>query len=153
LERSPESNGVLKVCEELGIGFVPWAPVGQGYLTGKISLRTKFDPKLDLRAGFPRFYPENIQANMPIVDFLKRFGNERNATPAQVSLAWLLAQKPWIVPIPGTRNIGHLTENLAAVNFGLTPEDLAEIEAAFSNIIVQGGRMNEAQMKQVDEST
>ena len=152
MKRDPEQNGVLKTCEELGIGFVPWGPVGMGYLTGKIDARTKFDPKTDLRSGFDRFSPENLAANMPIVDLLKRFAEKENATPAQVALAWLLAQKPWIVPIPGTRNIDHLNENLGAINVQLTPADLREIETAFSKIKVHGGRMNEEQMKVVDQT-
>ena len=94
MNRDPENNGVLQACEELEIGFVPWGPVGMGYLTGKIDARTKLDPKTDLRSGFDRFTPENIAANMPIVDLLKRVALEQNATPAQVALAWLLAQKP-----------------------------------------------------------
>src|SRR6185436_7109446 len=112
MERSPERNGVLAVCEELGIGFVPWGPLGMGYLTGKIDARTKLDPKTDLRTGFDRFLPENLGANEPVVDWLNRFALAKNATPAQIALAWLLAQKPWIVPIPGTRNMQHLDENL-----------------------------------------
>src|SRR6267378_496623 len=152
MQRDPVKNGVLATCEELGIGFVPWGPVGQGYLTGKIDARTKFDPKMDMRSGFPRFSPENIAANMPIVDLLRRFAEKKNATPAQISLAWLLAQKPFIVPIPGTRNIDHLTENLGAINVQLTPADLREIDAAVSKIKVHGGRMNEEQMKVVDQT-
>jgi aryl-alcohol dehydrogenase-like predicted oxidoreductase len=152
MNRDPEQNGVLKTCEELGIGFVPWGPVGMGYLTGKIDARTKFDPKTDLRSGFDRFSPENLAANTPIVDLLKRFAEKENATPAQVALAWLLAQKPWIVPIPGTRNIDHLGENLGAINVQLTPADLREIDTAFSQIKVHGGRMNEEQMKVVDQT-
>jgi aryl-alcohol dehydrogenase-like predicted oxidoreductase len=152
MERSPEHNGVLDVCEELGIGFVPWGPVGMGYLTGKIDAQTKLDPKTDLRSGFDRFSPENITANMPIVDFLKRFATKKNSTPAQISLAWLLAQKPWIVPIPGTRNIDHLNENLGAINVQLTAADLREIDAALSKIKVHGGRMNEEQMEVVDQT-
>ena len=143
---------MLATCEELGIGFVPWGPVGHGYLTGKIDAHTKFDPKTDLRSGFDRFSPENMAANMPIVDLLKRFAEKKNATPAQISLAWLLAQKPWIVPIPGTRNPDHLNENLGAINVQLTPADLREIETAFSEIKVHGGRMNEEQMKVVDQT-
>ena len=150
MERSPEKNGVLKICEELGIGFVPWGPVGQGYLTGKIDAQSKFDKKMDMRSGFPRFYSENIIANMPIVEFLKQFAKKKNATSAQISLAWLLAQKPFIVPIPGTRNIDHLSENLDAINVQLTSADLREIEDAFSKIKVYGGRMNAEQMKQVE---
>ena len=152
MERDPERNGVLKACEELGIGFVPWGPVGMGYLTGKIDARTKLDPKTDLRAGFDRFSPENLAANRPIVDLLKRVAKKKNATPAQIALAWLLAQKPWIVPIPGTRNIDHLNENLGAINVQLTPADLREIDTAVSKIKVHGGRMNEEQMRIVDQT-
>jgi aryl-alcohol dehydrogenase-like predicted oxidoreductase len=152
MQRDVENNGVLAACEELGIGFVPWGPVGQGYLTRKIDARTKFDPKMDLRSGFPRFSPENIAANMPMVDLIKRFAEKKNATPAQISLAWLLAQKPFIVPIPGTSNIDHLNENLGATRVQLTPADLAELDAAVSKIKVYGGRMNEEQMKVVDQT-
>jgi aryl-alcohol dehydrogenase-like predicted oxidoreductase len=152
MQRDVENNGVLAACEELGIGFVPWGPIGQGYLTRKIDARTKFDAKMDLRSGFPRFSPENITANMPMVDLIKRFAVKKNATPAQISLAWLLAQKPFIVPIPGTRNIDHLNENLGATRVQLTPADLGEIDAAVSKIKVYGGRMNEEQMKVVDQT-
>jgi aryl-alcohol dehydrogenase-like predicted oxidoreductase len=152
MQRDPQKNGVLATCEELGIGFVPWGPVGQGYLTQKIDARTKFDPKLDMRSGFPRFSPENIAANTPIVEFLKGFAEKKKATAAQLSLAWLLAQKPWIVPIPGTRNMDHLHENLGAVDVQLTPSDLREIETALSGITVHGGRMNEEQMRVVDQT-
>ncbi len=152
MTRDPEQNGVLKTCEELGIGFVPWGPLGMGYLTGKIDVRTKFDPKTDLRSEFERFSPENLAANMPVVDLLRRFAEKKNATPAQIALAWLLAQKPWIVPIPGTRNIDHLNENLGAINVQLTPADLREIETAFSKIKVHGGRMSEKHMQQVDQT-
>lgn len=152
MQRDVENNGVLAACEELGIGFVPWGPVGQGYLTRKIDARTKFDPTMDLRSGFPRFSPENIAANMPMVDLIKRFAEKKNATSAQISLAWLLAQKPFIVPIPGTRNIDHLNENLGATRLQLTPADLAELDAAVSKIKVYGGRMNEEQMKVVDQT-
>ena len=152
MERSPEKNGVLATCEELGIGFVPWGPVGMGYLTGKVDARTKLDPKMDLRSGFDRFSPENLAANKPIVDALRRFAEKKNATPAQISLAWLLAQKPFIVPIPGTRSIDHLSENLGAVNVQLTPEDLRELDSAVSQIKVHGGRMNAEQMKVVDQT-
>ena len=152
MERSPEKNGVLTTCEELGIGFVPWGPVGMGYLAGKVDARTKLDPKMDLRSGFDRFSPENLAANKPIVDALRRFAEKKNATPAQISLAWLLAQKPFIVPIPGTRSIDHLSENLGAVNVQLTPEDLRELDSAVSQIKVHGGRMNAEQMKVVDQT-
>ena len=152
MTRDSEQNGVLKTCEELGIGFVPWGPVGLGYLTGKIDARTKFDPETDLRSQFDRFTPENLAANRPIVDFLRRFAEKKNATPAQIALAWLLAQKQWIVPIPGTRNIDHLNENLGAINVQLTPADLREIETAFSKIKVHGGRMSEKYMREVDQT-
>src|SRR5882724_2579869 len=114
--RDPEQNGVLKTCEELGIGFVPWGPLGEGYLTGKIDARTKFDPKMDLRSDFPRFSPEALAANRAVVDLLKRVAEKKNATPAQIALAWLLAQKPWIVPIPGTTKLERLDENTAAAD-------------------------------------
>ena len=150
MERSPERNGVLATCEELGIGFVPWGPVGMGYLTGKMDANTKLDPKTDFRSGFDRFSPENLAANMPVVDFLRRFAEKKNATPSQIALAWLMAQKPFIVSIPGTRNIDHLTENLGATNVHLMPTDLREIETAISKIKVHGGRMNAMQMQIVE---
>jgi aryl-alcohol dehydrogenase-like predicted oxidoreductase len=143
---------VLKTCEELGIGFVPWGPVGMGYLTGKMDAHTKLDPKTDLRSGFDRFSPENRAANMPVVDLLRRFAEKKNATPSQIALAWLMAQKPWIVSIPGTRNIDHLNENLGAISVQLAPADLSEIQTAFSTITVHGGRMNEMQMQVVDQT-
>jgi aryl-alcohol dehydrogenase-like predicted oxidoreductase len=143
---------VLKACEELGIGFVPWGPLGEGYLTGKIDARTKFDPKTDLRSEFPRFSPEALAANRAVVDLLKRVAEKKNATPAQIALAWLLAQKPWIVPIPGTRNLDHLNENLGAINVQLTSADLREIETDFSKIKVQGERMSEKHMQQIDHT-
>ena len=151
MNRDVEQNGVLKTCGELGIGFVPWGPVGQGYLTVKIDARTKFDPK-DTRSEFPRFSSENIAANMPIVDFLRQFSEKKDATPVQISLAWLLAQEPFIVPIPGTRSADHLHENLRAVDVQLTPADLREIDSALSKIEVHGGRMNEERMKLVDQT-
>jgi aryl-alcohol dehydrogenase-like predicted oxidoreductase len=150
--RDPERNGVLDTCEELGIGFVPWAPLGEGYLTGKMDARTKFDQKTDLRSEFPRFSPEGLAANRPVVDLLQRFAEKKNATPAQIALAWLLAQKPWIVPIPGTRNMDHLNENLGALKVQLTPSDLSEIETSFSKITVQGERMSERHMGQIDRT-
>jgi aryl-alcohol dehydrogenase-like predicted oxidoreductase len=148
--RDPERNGVLAACEELGVGFVPWGPVGLGYLTGKIDARARFDPQTDLRSRFPRFTPEALAANMPVVDLMKRFAEKKDATPAQIALAWLLAQKPFIVPIPGTRNIDHLTENLGAPNVALTPADLQEIDSDFSTITVHGVRMDEANMQIVE---
>jgi aryl-alcohol dehydrogenase-like predicted oxidoreductase len=152
MNRDPERNGVLQTCEELGIGFVPWGPLGMGYLTGKMDARTTFDPKTDLRAQFDRFTPENLAANRPVVDLLKRFAEKKNATPAQIALAWLLAQKPFIVPIPGTRNMDHLKENLGAIDVQLTPADFREIGTALSSIKVQGGRMGEKYMMEVDQT-
>ncbi|MDB5270819.1 MAG: aldehyde oxidase [Hymenobacter sp.] len=150
MERSPEHNGVLAACEELGIGFVPWGPVGMGYLTGTLDARTKLDPKTDLRAGFDRFTPTTLAANRPVVDLLTAFAAKKNATHAQIALAWLLAQKPFIVPIPGTRNPAHLRENLGALQVTLTPADLQELETGFAHLRVQGGRMNPAQMQLVE---
>ena len=152
MERDVERNGVLAACEQLGIGFVPWGPLGMGYLSGTLNGRTRLDPNTDLRVGFDRFSPENLTANSPIVDFLKVFAKRKGATPAQISLAWLLAQKPWIVPIPGTRRLDHLEENLASVSVQLTSADLSEIHTALSRLKVHGGRMNEMQMRVVDET-
>jgi len=152
MERDVERNGVLKACEELGIGFVPWGPVGMGYLTGTMGARTQFDAKTDLRGGFDRFSAQNMAANKPVVDLLQRYAATKNATPSQVALAWLLARKPWIVPIPGTRNPVHLSENLGAIQLQLTPADLLELEAAFAKLEVHGGRMNRQQMQVVDTS-
>lgn len=152
MERGPEQNGVLAACEELGIGFVPWGPMGMGYLTGKMDGKTRFDPKTDLRSGFDRFSPDNMAANMPVVDLLKRFAANKNATPSQIALAWLLAQKPFIVPIPGTRNIDHLHENLGARDVELTAADLQDIETALASITIHGGRMSAEQDALVDRS-
>jgi aryl-alcohol dehydrogenase-like predicted oxidoreductase len=150
MNRDPEKNGVLATCEELGIGFVPWGPVGMGYLTGKIDARTKFDPKMDLRHDFDRFTPENLAANRPFVALLERFAQEKNATPAQIALAWLLGQKPWIVPIPGTRRRDHLEENLGAIEVEMSPADLRNIDAELAKLTVHGGRMSEQHMRAVD---
>jgi aryl-alcohol dehydrogenase-like predicted oxidoreductase len=152
MERDVENNGVLQTCEELGIGFVPWGPVGMGYLTGRMNADTRFDPKSDLRSTFERFSPENIAANIPIVELLKRFAAKKNATPSQIALAWLMSRKPFIVAIPGTRNRDHLNENLGAINVQLTPADLSELETEFATLKVHGGRMNEMQMKVVDQT-
>lgn len=151
MERSVERNGVLQACEELGIGFVPWGPLGQGFLPGKLPLdaQANFDGKTDLRKTFPRFSAEVMKANQPILDFLKAFGEKKGATPAQIALAWLAAQKPWIVSIPGTTNLDHARENLSAINVNLTPEDLREIEAGMARITVHGGRMDAKQMDQI----
>lgn len=142
IERSPETNGVLATCEELGIGFVPWGPLGMGYLTGRIDSTTKFDPNTDLRANFDRFSSENMAANMPIVEFLKQFAAKKGVMPSAIALAWLRAQGTFIVPIPGTRNIDHLVENLGALRVELTPADLTEINAVLSANPVRGGRMS-----------
>jgi aryl-alcohol dehydrogenase-like predicted oxidoreductase len=152
MERDVEKNGVLAACEELGIGFVPWGPLGMGYLTGALNASTKLDSNTDLRAGFTRILPQNLGANQPIVDLLKRFAAEEKATPSQVALAWLLTRKPFVVPIPGTRNVDHLKENLGATEVELTPDDLREIEAAFAKLTVHGGRMNPMQMEFVDST-
>ncbi len=137
---------VLATCEELGIGFVPFSPLGAGFLTGKIDTTTKFDPG-DFRNISPRFAADARAANMALVDLLKRVAEEKRATPAQIALAWLLAQKPWIVPIPGTTKLHHLEENLGAVNVQLTSDDLREIEETASKIPVQGERLPEAMLK------
>ena len=139
--RQPEES-VLPTLEELGIGFVPFAPLGKGFLTGKINEDTKFD-NTDFRNTIPRFNPENRKANQALVDLLSKFAEMRKVTPAQLALAWLLAKKPWIVPIPGTTKLHRLEENLGAVNVDLTPEDLRAIESASSTIKIEGARYPE----------
>jgi len=139
--RRPEQE-ILPTLEELGIGFVPYSPLGKGFLTGKISADTKFD-STDFRSTIPRFRPENIDANQAMVDLLNRFAEQKKATPAQIALAWLLAKKPWIVPIPGTTKLHRLEENIGATEVELTPNELREIETAASNINVQGARYPE----------
>ena len=136
--RDPEAE-VLPTCEELGIGFVPWSPLGQGFLTGKVDPTTTFAGS-DIRSRFPRFTPDALKANQPIVDLLTQLAAERNATPAQIALAWLLAQKPWIVPIPGTRRLERLDENIGAVAVELSVDDLRAIDAAAARIAVHGAR-------------
>lgn len=148
--RNVELNGVLKTCEELGIGFVPWSPLGAGFLTGKYDTTTKFDEQSDFRAGFPRFSKEFLPLNMPIVEWLKSYAAKKNATPSQVALAWLLAKSPNIVPIPGTRYETHLLENLGAQTLRLTKEDVQEIETCLSKFPVYGDRMGEAHMSSID---
>ena len=137
--RAVEENDVLSTCEELGIGLVPYSPLGRGYLTGKIAEDTTFAEN-DIRSHNPRFTPEAIKANQVVVDLLERIGSDKGATPAQIALAWLLAQKPWIVPIPGSRRIIHLEDNLGALEVELTSEDLSEIREAISKITVVGHR-------------
>ena len=141
--RDVEENGVLSTCESLGIGFVPFSPLGAGFLSGKIDANTPIDPK-DFRYNSPRFSPEARAANFAVVELLKQVAERKQATPPQIALAWLLAQKPWIVPIPGTTKRERLTENLGAVNIELTPDDLREINAAASKIEVQGARLPES---------
>ena len=145
--REPEAE-VIPTLEELGIGFVPFSPLGKGFLTGKISEDTKFD-KSDFRNIVPRFSPENRKANRALVDLLGRFAQQKNATPAQIALAWLLAQKPWIVPIPGTTQLHRLEENIAGVNVELSPDELRELRTAASKIVVQGARYPEELQKMV----
>jgi aryl-alcohol dehydrogenase-like predicted oxidoreductase len=139
--RKPEEE-VLSVLEELGIGFVPYSPLGRGFLTGKMDEGTKFD-STDFRNTLPRFTPEARKANQALVDLLGAIANRKRATPAQIALAWLLAQKPWIVPIPGTTKLHRLEENIGAASIELTQDDLREIESAASNIKVQGERYPE----------
>jgi aryl-alcohol dehydrogenase-like predicted oxidoreductase len=137
--RDPETNGILDVCEELGIGFVPFSPLGRGFLTGAITADTQLADG-DMRKGLPRFTPEAIAANQALVDLLRRIAEDKNGTPAQVALAWLLAQRPWVVPIPGTTKLHRLEENLAAADLALSPEDLAGIEQAAAAIPIEGER-------------
>lgn len=136
--RSPEEE-VLPTCEELGIGFVPFSPLGKGFLTGKVDEHTTYAPN-DLRSRIPRFAPENRKANLALVEQIAKIGEKQGATPAQIALAWLLAQKPWIVPIPGSRQLTRLDENLGAVKVELTADDLREIDAALAQIEIQGER-------------
>lgn len=139
--REPEA-AVLPLCEELGIGFVPWGPLGTGFLTGTIDNNTKFDANTDLRANFPRFTPENIKANMPVVEMLRAFAAKKNANPVQIALAWLLAQKPYIVPIPGMDKIAYIDDNIQSVEVMLTGDDLKEIDEALSKIHIKGERLD-----------
>ena len=134
-----EENGVLAACEELGIGLVPYSPLGRGYLTGKVTKETTFAEN-DIRYKNPRFTDEAIETNWAVIDLLERIGKDKDATPAQIALAWLLAQKPWIVPIPGTRKLHRLDENLGALNIELTATDLSEIRDAMAQISVVGHR-------------
>jgi aryl-alcohol dehydrogenase-like predicted oxidoreductase len=146
--REPESQ-IIPTLEELGIGFVPFSPLGKGFLTGKISENTQFD-KSDFRSIVPRFTPENRKANQALVDLLGRFAQQKKATPAQIALAWLLAQKPWIVPIPGTTKLERLKENIGAAEVELTPDDLREIDSAASQVKIQGARYPEEFQRMVN---
>ncbi len=136
--RDPEAE-VLPTCEALGIGFVPWSPLGQGFLTGKVDSNMTFGSS-DIRSRFPRFTPDARKANQPIVDLLTHIAAQRNATPAQIALAWLLAQQPWIVPIPGTRRLERLDENIGATTIEITADNLRAIDAAAATIAVHGAR-------------
>jgi aryl-alcohol dehydrogenase-like predicted oxidoreductase len=142
----PEQNGVLAACGELGIGFVPFSPLGAGFLTGKIETATEFH-STDFRNRSPRFAPDARAANLVLVDLLKRIAETKHASPAQIALAWLLAQERWIVPIPGTRKVERLEENLGAAAIQLTVDDLREIENATSRITIQGARLPEEVLK------
>ena len=140
--REPEQTK-LALCEELGIGLVAWGPLGQGFLTGKITRDMKFDDPNDLRRDFPRFTPEALEANFKVVDFLNDLAARKSASPAQIALAWLLAQKPWVVPIPGGTRMEHLDDNLPAADMVLTEAELAEIDAAFATIDIKGAPLSE----------
>ena len=146
--REPEAE-IIPLLEELGIGLVPYSPLGKGFLTGKIDENTTFD-KTDFRSTIPRLSPENIKANLVFVDFIRQIAVRKNATPAQIALAWLLAQKSWIVPIPGTTKLHRLTENIGATSVMLTPDELHEIETAVSKIKTQGDRYSEGSAKMID---
>ena len=133
---------MIPTLEELGIGFVPYSPLGKGFLTGKIDENAKFDSS-DFRSTLPRFTPEALKTNQALIDLLGSIAQRKKATPAQIALAWLLAQKPWIVPIPGTTKLNRLEENIGAVSIQLTPEDLRDIDAAAAQIKVEGSRYPE----------
>lgn len=141
--REPERTK-LALCDELGIGLVAWGPLGQGFLTGAITHDMKFDDANDLRKDFPRFTPAALEANFKVVDFLKELASRKGITPAQIALAWLLAQKPWIVPIPGGTRLQHLDDNIAAAEVELTAGDLREIDQAFSTIDIKGAPLSAA---------
>jgi aryl-alcohol dehydrogenase-like predicted oxidoreductase len=148
-QREPE-QAALALCEELGIGFVAWGPLGQGFLTGAITRDMKFDDPNDLRKDFPRFTPEALEANFKVVDFLKDLAARKNATPARIALAWLLVQKPFIVPIPGGTKVEHLNDNLPAAELDLTASDMREIDEAFAKIDIKGAPLSEALESQID---
>jgi len=146
--REPEAE-ILPTLQELGIGFVPFSPLGKGFLTGKIGENTKFD-STDFRNTVPRFSPEARKANQALIDLIGKFAEQKKATPAQIALAWVLAQKPWIAPIPGTTKLHRLEENLGAVDVELTADDLREIESITSSVKVQGARYSEGSQKLVN---
>ncbi|MGH7025307.1 MAG: aldo/keto reductase, partial [Caulobacteraceae bacterium] len=146
--REPETNGILEACDELGIGFVPYSPLGKGFLTGAMSKDTQL-PRSDFRTSVPRFSPQAMEKNQAFVDLLRRVADAKDATPAQIALAWLLAQRPFIVPIPGTTKLHRLEENLGAADVELTPDDLGEISAAAGQIEVEGERYAPQQLAMV----
>ena len=149
MHRAVEDNGVLDVCRELGIGFVPYSPLNRGFLGGDLNEYTRFDPDNDNRNTLPRFTPEAMRANYRIVNVLQRFGCERGMTSAQLALGWLLHKAPWIVPIPGTTKLSHLEENLRSLDFVLTSDEWNELETEVSEIPVTGDRYNAEQQRQV----
>jgi aryl-alcohol dehydrogenase-like predicted oxidoreductase len=150
MTRGPEGE-VLKTCEELGIGFVPYSPLSRGFLSGMINERTRYNPDNDNRPTLPRYQPDAIKANWALIDTLYEFGNPRGLTPAQVALAWLLAQKPWIVPIPGTTKLAHLQENLLSADFEFTHEELNTLTEAVSKIKIVGDRYSGVQAQQTNK--
>ena len=133
---------MLPVCEELGIGFVPWGPLGTGFLTGTITPDTTFDSETDLRASFPRFTREALKANMPLVEMLNDIAGRKGVSTVQIALAWLLAQKPFIVPIPGMDKLEYIEDTIKSVDLSLTSDDLQEIEDRLANIAIQGDRLS-----------
>jgi aryl-alcohol dehydrogenase-like predicted oxidoreductase len=147
-QREPE-QGTLQLCEQLGIGFVAWGPLGQGFLTGAIKRGMRFDDPSDLRSTFPRFTPEALEANFAVVDFLNDLAARKSATPARIALAWLLSRKPFIVPIPGGTRLEHLEDNLPAADLELTPADLREIDDAFARLNIQGAPLSDALNSQI----
>ena len=150
MTREPERD-VLKVCEELGIGFVPYSPLSRGFLSGLINERTKYNPANDNRPSLPRYQPDAIKANWVMVETLAEFGNQRGLTPAQVALAWMLAQKPWIVPIPGTTKLAHLQENLWSADYEFTPDELKKLTGDVSRIKIVGDRYTGVQAQQTNK--
>jgi len=151
LWRGPQ-NQVLDICEELGIGFVSWSPLGMGFLAGSVSADTRFktSPDMDFRAAVPRFAPDALPTNMALANVVRQWAQRKNATPAQLSLAWLLAQKPWIVPIPGTTNMAHMEENMGATQIAFTSDELKQLNADVARIHIQGERLPAAVLKMSD---
>lgn len=148
--REPE-HSVIPTCEELGIGFVPWGPLGTGFLAGKISADDTFDPKTDLRASFPRFSKENLQANMPLVSMLNGMAERKGVSTVQIALAWLLAQKPFIVPIPGMDKVEYIEDNIKSVDLELSADDLKEIDDMLSKVEIKGERLSQALLDDIHE--